>query len=295
MTFNQIHCFKETAALLNITAAAARLHMTQPTLSRQISMLEEELGAVLFTRNRKGLSLTPAGQVFYEAAAMLLDYERQIREEVAKASRPPISTLRIAVLEEAIIPQAIRSAIKTAAARFPEINISLFVRTARELYEQLEMGQIDFACLMKSQIERVPSIRHVVLQTDHLCLAASNDMPIPPGEIRESTVRDFVKDTVLINLERTTFDTMYVPDVFFTADNIRYVSTVDDQVAQIVTGLGVSLVYSSHRLAETPGILLRRVIDAPTADIVLAYQSENANPGIEAFLQLLQGTGQSFG
>ena len=61
MNTTQVKCFLALAETLNFTKAAARLYMSQPGLSRQISSLEQELNTQLFIRGQKGVSMTPAG------------------------------------------------------------------------------------------------------------------------------------------------------------------------------------------------------------------------------------------
>jgi len=73
MELRHLRYFSVTAEELNITKAAARLHMAQPPLTRQINQLEEEIGAKLFLRGPRGLTLTPAGQLFYEHAIQILE------------------------------------------------------------------------------------------------------------------------------------------------------------------------------------------------------------------------------
>ncbi len=68
MTLLQLRYFIEVAEIGNFTRAAEHVHTSQPTISRQIQMLEEELGYSLFHRNSKPLKLTKAGQVVYEGA-----------------------------------------------------------------------------------------------------------------------------------------------------------------------------------------------------------------------------------
>ncbi|MCE9682652.1 LysR family transcriptional regulator [Halomonas alkalisoli] len=73
MELRHLRYFCVVAEELNLTRAAARLHMAQPPLSRQIKQLEQEIGAVLFERGARGLRLTTAGQFFYEHTLQILD------------------------------------------------------------------------------------------------------------------------------------------------------------------------------------------------------------------------------
>ena len=72
MDVRQLEYFMHVANTLNITHAAARAHVSQPALSRQIKLLEQELGTTLFQRNARGVALTVAGQRLVERARVLL-------------------------------------------------------------------------------------------------------------------------------------------------------------------------------------------------------------------------------
>lgn len=73
MELHHLRCFCAVAEELNLTKAAQNLHMAQPPLTRKIKQLEEEIGAQLFIRQPRGLSLTPAGQFFYEHSLQILE------------------------------------------------------------------------------------------------------------------------------------------------------------------------------------------------------------------------------
>lgn len=73
MELRHLRYFCVVAEELNLTRAAARLHMAQPPLSRQIKQLEQEIGAILFERGARGLRLTTAGQFFHEHTLQILD------------------------------------------------------------------------------------------------------------------------------------------------------------------------------------------------------------------------------
>ena len=83
MTFEQLKYFSVLAETLNYTKAANILFISQPTLSRQIMLLEEEFEAKLFSRAYKSLTLTPAGEIFWVECKRVLLAEKQLRERMS--------------------------------------------------------------------------------------------------------------------------------------------------------------------------------------------------------------------
>ncbi|MBS4214203.1 LysR family transcriptional regulator [Neobacillus rhizophilus] len=82
MDIKQLRYFIAIAEEKNITAAAARLHMSQPPLSMQLKQLEEELGVKLIERNGKGMELTDKGNVLYKHALLLVNSIQEIKNEL---------------------------------------------------------------------------------------------------------------------------------------------------------------------------------------------------------------------
>ncbi|NVL45545.1 LysR family transcriptional regulator, partial [Pseudomonas syringae pv. actinidiae] len=74
---SQLRCFTTVAIELNFRRAAERLNMTQPPLSRQIQLLEHNLGVALFTRSTRSVALTAAGRAFFIEAQTLLERAQQ--------------------------------------------------------------------------------------------------------------------------------------------------------------------------------------------------------------------------
>lgn len=93
MDLRTLRYFVAVADELHFGRAAARLHMTQPPLSRAIRQLETDLGAVLLHRSPTGVTLTPAGTVLRDEARALLAQADQVRAKVAAAATLTIGTL----------------------------------------------------------------------------------------------------------------------------------------------------------------------------------------------------------
>jgi DNA-binding transcriptional LysR family regulator len=143
MELRHLRSFVAVAEEQNITRAAARLHVSQPPLSRQISMLEDELGVQLLERTARSIHLTQAGQLFLEEARAVL-----------KRADDAVQAVRAAAMEKAalnvgyapsptveILPVVLRAFQKEA----PRVRVILHDMTGGEMLAGLRAGTLDAA------------------------------------------------------------------------------------------------------------------------------------------------------
>lgn len=124
MELRHLRCFIVLGEELHFTRAAERLHIEQPPLSRAIKELEDELGAVLFDRDRRGTRLTAAGAAFLQDARRLFTVLEQARENVKAIAAGMRGSLRIAVSDGAIDPW-LSTFLARCRAEEPEVEIRL--------------------------------------------------------------------------------------------------------------------------------------------------------------------------
>lgn len=130
MELRHLRCFLAPAEELHSTRAAERLHIEQPPLSRAIKDLEDELGVMLFDRDRRGTRLTDAGTAFLRDSRRLFTVLAQACEN-AKAIRAGLrGSLRIAVSDGAIGPR-LSETLAVCRAEEPEIEVRLAVYRRR--------------------------------------------------------------------------------------------------------------------------------------------------------------------
>ena len=106
MELKQLRYFVTVAEEGTISAAAKRLYMSQPPLSTQRKLLEQELGCVLFERGQKHIRLTETGRLLYERAQTLLRMETTLRQDVEACARTEKDTIRIGVVSSVICTRA---------------------------------------------------------------------------------------------------------------------------------------------------------------------------------------------
>lgn len=124
MELRHLRCFVVLAEELHFTRAAERLHIEQPPLSRAIKELEDELGVVLFDRDRRGTRLTAAGAAFLQDTRRLFTILDQARENAKAVAAGLRGSLRIAVSDGAIDPR-LSAFLARCRVEEPEIEIRM--------------------------------------------------------------------------------------------------------------------------------------------------------------------------
>jgi len=130
---------------LNITAAADRLYTSQPGISKQLKLLEQELGIQLFTRKGKSLAaITPAGHEVIARARRILREVENIRSLASDLSEEQEGTLSIATTHTQaryVLPEVIRE----FRSRYPRVNLELHQGTSEQIAELVAANRVDFA------------------------------------------------------------------------------------------------------------------------------------------------------
>lgn len=139
---HKIHLFVTVARLRSFTRAAEQLHMTQPTVSQQIAVLEQLLGTPLIERSTRSLRLTEAGQVLFDYGEKLLALADETVSAVQVAAGIAVQTLKLGVgptLATYLLPDVLSRYRK----RDPHYRIRLTVRNTTDLLDMLTRGDID--------------------------------------------------------------------------------------------------------------------------------------------------------
>lgn len=148
MEIRVLRYFLMTAREQNITRASELLHITQPTLSRQLSALEDELGVVLFTRGNKKITLTEEGILLKRRAMEILDLEEKTIEELQAKDPLVEGSVTIGCGEYGAVRTLARIC-STYRSRYPKVQIRLHTATADVIYDMMKQGLVDIGLFME--------------------------------------------------------------------------------------------------------------------------------------------------
>ncbi len=230
---------------LNITAAAERLYTSQPGISKQLKLLEQELGVPLFTRRGKSLAaIAPAGHDVIARARTILRETHNIRSLAKDLSGEQHGTLSIATTHTQaryVLPEVIR----TFRQRYPKVTLELHQGTSEQIAELVENNQVDFAIATGSRalfpgLVLMPCYhwdRIVVVPKEHKLARLDRDLDL--AELAQHPLVTYVFSNNGQSSFKSAFaDAGLTPNVVFTARDADIIKTY------VRTGLGVGVIAS---------------------------------------------------
>lgn len=131
----------------NMTKASKKLHVSQPTISRQIHALEHELGAKLFESGSREIHLTPAGEYLVQKAKQMLKIENLIEENI-RAKTNSISGKVVVGCNELVSVATLAQATKAISEQYPDIKVEITSTNAKAIENGLHSGTLDLGIIM---------------------------------------------------------------------------------------------------------------------------------------------------
>ena len=192
MDLKQLTYFVTAANEGTISAAARKLHMTQPPLSAQLKLLEEEAGCLLFERGPRSIRLTDAGKMMYERASTLLHMSSLLREELREYRRGGHGTLRLGVVSS-VSGTLFCQWFGDFHRLHPDIRFELSEADTYQLLENLRDGLIELAIVRtpfpSGDFLSFPIKKEVITAAGHAhFFSAGPEAPCSPSETAPGTV-----------------------------------------------------------------------------------------------------------
>lgn len=169
-SLRELECFIAVAEELSFTRAAKRLHLAQPPLSRHIRTLEEKIGAKLFNREPRGVSLTPAANVFYEETRNIPRRLLRAGEAARRSASGETSRLRLGFVS-AVMSDELGDVFRHFRSQHPEIQITLHDIPPQEQLEAIADGRLDGGFVGLEPTDPPDGVRFIPWRTEPLiCL-----------------------------------------------------------------------------------------------------------------------------
>lgn len=299
MTTQQIGYFLKLAEELNYTKVAQMFFITQPTLSKQIVNLENELKVTLFSRDHNSVKLTDAGKRFYERMKPIF---QDLMDAIRDAQRYDDNreTLSIGIQEEQLISNSLTLAINDFRSDYPDVNISIHRANIDELLDGLNSGKFDVLNLLANLLFMPGKTdlkeRYVFLETENesYYLAYAKQMMDLPEMITKVQLAEILSThDVIFPVLRNIIDddqakTFFVDSLGIIDESSLRVHIVQSGrpislPTQVASQLGVSLSNKTSLFSIDPEISLTKVEDTEGAyqkGLVTRINSDNKYAGI---------------
>lgn len=193
MTIQQIEYFICVAKHLCFTKAAKELITTQPTVSRQINLLETEIGFPLFIRTRKNVWLTPQGNVLIEE---LKKVPQIISKAIHEAQNCCSSDLFIGILDEMDCDDYLNEKLEKYAIKAPQVRVSIERRNFADLRAGLENNTYDAIITLDFESRYLKSVSSRKLYPVDAIILMSSQHPL--SDKKDLVVNDFKDETFLL-------------------------------------------------------------------------------------------------
>ena len=144
--------FIAVAEELHFGHAAARLNISQPPLSQQIQILEQQIGARLFARTNRSVSLTEAGRQFLADSRQILSQVDDAAARAARLHHGETGELRIGFTSSAPFIKAVSDTLSTFRRRYPDVHIQTRETNTREQIVPLNEGALDLGLMRNTQL-----------------------------------------------------------------------------------------------------------------------------------------------
>ena len=292
MELRHLRYFLAVGEVLSFTKAAAKLRLAQPSLSRQVQDLEDEIGVDLLKRTRRGVTLTAEGKLFLEEARKILKQTDESVEKVRALTRGQYGEMHVGYAAAPTV-EILSPALSAFQKAYPRVNVVLHDLSRNEVIEGLQNGTLELAVTPIAEGSAVAGIEHEILRTYpfSVALGASHRLArlkaIPLEKVAlEPLVGLRRKDAPGFHdvLARMFGPSAIKPRLAVECD------TVSSLITAIETGRGIALVTSAFRHMSGKRLVYRPL--AGTTEVfslgILRAKNGDVTPAGEKLCELLR-------
>lgn len=241
MELRVLQYFLATAREENITKAAAFLHITQPTLSRQLIQMEEELGVKLFRRGKHNILLTEEGMLLRRRAQEIVDLAEKTAKELKHGEETVSGEISIGCGETRNM-RPLSEMIASFRQKYPDVSFHIYTAIADDVKERLESGLLDMGLLLEPvEISRYHYVRMPLREKWQVLLR--RDMELAE---KHKITPDDLAEVPLIVAKRQSIRNELENWFGYDKEKLHIVSTCNlshyNQSIMVESGIGVALV-----------------------------------------------------
>ncbi len=248
MTIQQLKNVIILSEKLNFTRAAEELHIVQPALSRQIKQLEEEIGAVLFKRDKRNVRITAAGTYFIREAKKLVRQSERMAKQAADIQNGEVGEIHIA-FTHSVMQTILPDILKTINQRTPGIKAILKEMNNRDQYLALQQNELDIGFATNPMVPI--NLKSKVLHIDNFVILLPENHPVDKKNYKDFSVfakEEFIFPTVSDGpnyvhiLESICIDAGFTPKIVHETDS----ASTSFRLVEAELGISLEPISSLH-------------------------------------------------
>lgn len=293
MELRHLRYFVAVAEELNFTKAAEKLRLAQPSLTRQIHNLEEELGVRLLNRTKNQVSLTEEGRSFLIDAKRLVAQSLESVQAVQQLSRGETGQLNLGYLSKFnfdLLPSTLVAFSRTR----PEIAVNLFDMSPAEQLRALDARKIDFGFVGG----RPPPTHKNLAMLAWECIGRHELVVVLPAKhalAKKSKIKmEDLKPLFFVTMSETTHpgSHAWLYDVCqragFIPRILQDVELESDLLSFVADDLGVALAREQIKRLAHPAVVFRPLAEPLKADYWVAWHQENRSKALHQYIQIVK-------
>lgn len=256
MDYDQLASFLEVARLQSFSRAAEKIYRTQPAISAQVRLLEQECGERLFNRSGKRVQLTPAGEILQRYAQQMIELHRDALQAVAELNQTARGKLRLGA-NEATCLYVLPKTFARFKQLYPLVQISIYRSFSHKIVQKVQEGAIEVGIVTLPQ--DTPNLEVLLVHRDEMQVMMPADHPL--GKRRSVTLDEMVQYPLIlpktggtrVMLDRLLRDKRH--DIQISME----LASVESMKKFVGAGLGISLLSKSYAQAEVAAGVLKLV------------------------------------
>jgi len=271
--------------------AAARLHVVQPALTRQVQQLEAELGCALFARLKRGVRLTEAGQVFLAEARRLLAELGQSVDRTRLVAQGKVGRLRVGFADTATYSGVLPALLRDFRARWPDVRLELCASSSVVAGEQLRAQEVDVAFVYILP-QHLRALQTHTLSVERWVLALPHAHPLVTrtrvrlGDLTREPFVWFPRAVAPLLYDRV-LATCHAAGV--TLQIVQEVNNPTTILSLVAGGIGLSFTIESAARTKPESVVLREVEDLRlTVEFSAIWREDNQVPALQTFLEMVR-------
>lgn len=293
-SFHQYYIFYTVAQTNNFSAAANRLFISQPAVSKAISHIEKDLGTLLFYRTTKGVKLTEAGELLYRQLEIAFQAIESGEEQIKKNEASGAGKLTIGV-STTLCKYVLLPYLRQFIHENPHVKVSISCQSSYETIEALKKGTLDIGLI--GEPESNTDLHFLKLRTitdDFVCTGQYLNMLRSENSNKNIDTASLLSKATLLLLDGNNLTRQYIDKYMLqnqlVSDQIIEVTTMDLLIEFAKTGLGIACVirdFVERDLKEGSLVIFPTNDPIPARQIGFAYN--RSSPMSKAMTKFLNG------